>query len=140
MAELKTRPTRAGVTRFVAALEDPRRRKESRELLRLFREVTGKRPVLWGTSIIGYGQYHYRYRSGREGDWMVTGFSPRKQALSIYIMPGFGRYTALMKRLGKYRTGVSCLYVRKLEDVDVDVLRELVAASVADMATLYPCR
>ena len=101
-------------------------------------EVTGEPPVMWGDSIVGFGTYHYRYKSGREGDWPRTGFSPRKQYLAIYIMPGFDSYEALLARLGKHRTSVSCLYINKLADVDLDVLREIIAESHQEMARRYP--
>ena len=133
MADLKTRENDADVVRFLDAVEHPRRRADAFALLDLFRDVTGEEPRMWGPSIVGFGKYHYVYDSGREGDWMLTGFSPRKQNLSLYIMPGFEAYEGLLGRLGKHRTGRSCLYVNTLEDVDLDVLRELVAASVAEM-------
>lgn len=94
---------------------------------------------MWSTSIVGFGTYHYKYESGREGDWPVTGFSPRKQSLTIYVMPGFSRYGSLMRKLGKYKTGKSCLYLKNLDDVDQQVLRELLIRSVADMKKLYEC-
>ena len=140
MADLKTRPGRASVSRFIDGIENEQRRRDCRTLMRMMKQVTGKRAVLWGGSIAGYGRYHYRYRSGREGDWFVTGFSPRKQYLTIYIMPGFEKYPDLMGRLGRYKTGRSCLYLRRLDDVDQEALAGLVARSVADMAGLYECR
>ncbi len=138
MTDLKTKPTGRSVSAFVAAIEDRNRRRECRELLKLMREVTGLRPKLWGSSIIGYGTYHYRYATGREGDWFLTGFSPRKSAISIYIMSGFSGSGNLMKKLGKHKTGVGCLYVRKLEDVDQLVLRELIRDSVEKLKKMYP--
>jgi hypothetical protein len=96
-------------------------------------EVTGSEPVMWGPSIVGFGSYHYTYASGREGDWMLSAFSPRKRNLTLYIMAGFERYDEIMKRLGKFKTGSSCLYINKLDDIDRDVLRELVTESVAHM-------
>lgn len=137
MADVKTKKNRASVQQFLAGVENEKRRKDARAVLKLMREVTGEKPAMWGPSIVGFGSYHYRYESGREGDWMLTGFSPRKQALTLYIMGGFPRHDALMKELGKYRTGKSCLYVNKLEDIDLDVLRELVADSVAYMRETY---
>ena len=101
-------------------------------------EVTGEPPVIWGDSIVGFGTYHYRYKSGREGDWPRTGFSPRKQYLAIYIMPGFSNYEALLARLGKHRTSVSCLYINKLADVDMNVLRQIITAAYKEMAKRYP--
>ena len=130
MASLKTRPTRKSVTAFIAAIKDPARRADCRTVMRLMREATGAPPRMWGPSIVGYGRYHYKYKSGREGDWFVAGFSPRKQNLTLYIMSGFSRNGALMKRLGKYKTGSSCLYINRLADVDHAVLRELIEESV----------
>lgn len=139
MAVLKTKPTSASVSAFLASVDDERRRRDAREVLALMKEITGKRPKLWGTSIIGFGSYHYKYASGREGDWPVTGFSPRKQNLVVYVMPGFSRYESLMRRLGKYKLGKSCLYLKRLDDVDRDVLRRLIARSVSDMKKSYRC-
>ncbi len=102
------------------------------------REETGCRAKMWGNRIVGYDQYHYRYATGNEGDWPITGFGASKRELSIYIMPGFSKYQSLMKKLGKHRTGKSCLYIRRLEDVDTEVLRKLIARSVADMRKKYP--
>jgi len=133
MSELKTKPTEASVTAFLKAIDVPATRSDCRQLSALMRELTGQRPKMWGTSIVGFGSYHYRYRTGREGDWFVVGFSPRKQNLTIYLMPGFARYPALMKKLGKYKTGKCCLYVKRLDDVDRNVLRQLVTRAVKDM-------
>ena len=131
MAENKTQKTGASVDGFLAALEHPRRREDGRALLRMMREVTGLEPEMWGPSIIGFGDYHYRYASGREGDFFLVGFSPRKQSLSLYLPAGFPEYGALLAALGKHRKAASCLYVNKLADVDLAVLRELVARSFA---------
>lgn len=139
MAELKTKATKASVAAFLRTVDDERKRNDAREVMALMKDVTGKRPKMWGPSIVGFGSYHYRYGSGREGDWPVTGFSPRKQYLTIYIMPGFSRYAPLMKKLGKYKTGKSCLYLKNLDDVDRKVLRRLVARSVTDMKKMYEC-
>lgn len=139
MAELKTKASNASVSAFLQSVDGEQKRRDAREILALMKEVTGKRPKMWGTSIVGFGSYHYKYQSGREGDWPVTGFSPRKQNLAVYIMPGFSRYSSLMNRLGKYKTGKSCLYIRRLGDVDQKVLRQLVTRSVADMKKLYDC-
>ncbi|MDE2848258.1 MAG: DUF1801 domain-containing protein [Gemmatimonadota bacterium] len=138
MSDLKTRPTDASVEAFIDAVDHPRRREDARTLLDLMQRVTGEQPVMWGPSIVGYGSYHYRYASGQEADWPVVGFSPRKQNLSIYIMTGFEASDALLSRLGKHKTGKSCLYVNKLADVDLDVLEKLVRASVAEMKRRYP--
>lgn len=139
MAELKTKASNASVSAFLQSVDGEQKRRDARDILALMKEVTGKRPRMWGTSIVGFGSYHYKYQSGREGDWPVTGFSPRKQNLAVYIMPGFSRYSSLMNRLGKYKTGKSCLYLRRLGDVDQKVLRQLVTRSVADMKKLYDC-
>lgn len=130
MAENKTQPTDASVDEFLDAVENDRRRADAKQVLELMRAVTGEEPVMWGSSIVGFGEYHYRYESGREGDFFLAGFSPRKANLVLYIMSGFRRHAELMKRLGKHRTGSSCLYINKLDDVDLDVLRELVGRSV----------
>ncbi len=131
MAELKTRKNDASVEDFLESVEDEGKRADSRAVLDLMRRVTGEEPAMWGGSIVGFGSYHYKYASGREGDWMKVGFSPRKQSLTLYIMSGFARFDELMARLGKHSTGKSCLYIKKLEDVDLEVLEELVRESVA---------
>ena len=130
MAVLKTQKTDASVTDFLNAVEHPQRRADSFAVLELMSEITGEEPSMWGSSIVGFGTYTYRYTSGREGDWPLTGFSPRKRNLTLYITSGFDRYEALLAKLGKFRTGKSCLYVNWLEDVNVDVLRELIRQSV----------
>lgn len=133
MAELKTKPTGASVASFLRALDDPEQRADAKTLSKLMREATGCRAKLWGTSIVGFDTYHYRYASGQEGDWPIVAFAPRKRDLSVYIMPGFSKYGRLMKKLGKHKTGRSCLYIKRLSDVDVDVLRDLIETSVTDM-------
>jgi hypothetical protein len=130
MADLKTAPTKASVRAFLATVDGPQRRKDCDVLLRMMKRITRANPVMWGPSIVGFGRYRYRYASGREGDWFLTGFSPRKQALTVYIMAGFKRHAALMKQLGRHSTGSSCLYIKRLEDVDVGVLEELIRESV----------
>ena len=137
MADNKTQPTDADPEEFLNRIQDETKRQDCFRILNLMKQITRKKPVMWGPSIIGFGQYHYRYASGREGDFFVTGFSPRRHNLTIYIMPGFARYPALMKKLGKYKTGSSCLYVRTLEDVDMATLKELITQSVAHMAKAY---
>ena len=134
MAELKTRKSDADVEAFLDRIENDKRREDCRAVVELLADVTGEPPVMWGGSIIGFGSYHYRYASGREGDWMAAGVSPRKQSLTLYIMTGFPRHEALMKKLGRYTTGKSCLYIRKLADVDMAVLRELVRESVEQVS------
>ena len=138
MAQNKTQPTPQKVSEFIASIEDTRKRAECRELMKLMRETTGKRAKMWGTSIVGFGNYHYKYASGREGDFFLTGFSPRKQALTVYIINGFEPHAKLMEKLGKFKTGKSCLYVKSLDDIDRSVLAKLVEASVAYMRKKYP--
>jgi len=130
MAELKTKPNEASIEKFLNSIKDEKKRNDANKILELMKKTTKEEPVMWGTSIIGFGTYHYKYASGREGDWFLTGFSPRKQNLTLYIMSGFKRYDELMKKLGKYKTGSSCLYINKLEDGDMKVLKELITESV----------
>ncbi len=130
MSSPKTQPNDADVGAFVEAIEHEGRREDARALVAMMGDITGEEPVMWGDSIVGFGRYEYRYASGREGEWFVAGFSPRKQAMTLYIMSGFKKHDSLLKKLGKHSTGRSCLYVKKLADVDLDVLKELVAASV----------
>lgn len=129
MAEMKTRPEDTSVEAFLESVADEKRRADTKAVVAMMREVTGEQPRMWGGSMIGFGSYHYQYESGREGDWFLTGVSPRKSALTLYIMAGFDRYEELMARLGKHTTGRSCLYIKRLEDVDLDVLRELIDRS-----------
>lgn len=133
----KTTQTDASVEDFLAGVENVRRREDARTVAAMMERVTGEPPRMWGPSIIGFGRYHYRYESGREGTLPLTGVSPRKQALTVYIMPGFSSYDDLMARLGRHRTGRSCLYINKLDDVDMAVLEDLVAKSVAWMRDKY---
>ena len=134
MSELKTQVNDASAEDFVQSVPDETKRKDSQELLKLFSKVTGEQPKMWGSSIVGYGKYHYKSeRSRQEGDWMMTGFSPRKQNLTLYIMNGFGEYGDLLKKLGKHKVSVGCLYINKLADVDLTVLEQLVAKSYAAM-------
>ena len=138
MAELKTKATDASVEAFLHGVENEKKREDAFAILALMEEVTGEPPKLWGSSIIGFGSYHYKYASGHEGDACLTGFSPRKQNLVLYILAGFDQYDALLAKLGKYKTGKSCLYINKLADVDQTVLRELVSQSVAHMRATNP--
>ena len=137
MAELKTKETEASVDAFLAAVENERRQRDALVVKEIMERVTGWQPKMWGPSIVGFGRYHYKYDSGRKGDYLVTGFSPRKQALTVYIMPGFSGFPELMERLGKYKTSVSCLYINKLEDVDLEVLEELIRGGVDCMRERY---
>lgn len=133
MAQLKTQKNDAGVEEFLDGVANERKRQDSYAILELMQDVTGEEPAMWGTSIIGFGSYHYKYASGRENDWFLVGFSPRKQNLTLYIMSGFDEYESLLADLGKYKTGKSCLYINKLVDVDLSTLRELIEKSVAHM-------
>jgi hypothetical protein len=135
MAELKTKETTASVSKFIDKIADPVRREDCRAVADIMRDVTGEEPKMWGSSIVGFGRYHYKYASGREGDWPITGFSPRKGDLTLYIMGGFDSFSDLMKDLGKYKTGKSCLYIKKLADIDLGVLRKLVKQSVKLMSS-----
>jgi hypothetical protein len=137
MSTNKTMPTGQGVDDFLAGLSDERQRKESYVLIDLMRRVTGEEPVMWGASIIGFGSYHYVYESGHEGDAILAGFSPRSGKFAVYIMAGFDGYPAILERLGKYKTGKSCLYVKRLDDIHLSVLEELVAESVSYMRERY---
>ena len=130
MAELKTKRNKGDVDTFLNSVSDKKKRQDSFTVLELMRQVTGEEPEMWGDSIVGFGSYHYKYASGREGDWFVTGFSPRKQNLTLYIMSGFDEYDQLLVKLGKHSTGKSCLYIKQIEDVDLDVLKKLVQKSV----------
>jgi hypothetical protein len=130
MAELKTKRNDQSVDEFLNRVEDKKKREDCFAILHLMKEVTSTEPGMWGNSIVGFGSYHYKYESGREGEWFLTGFSPRKQNLTLYIMSGFTRYNELLKKLGKYKTGKSCLYIKKLEDIDIRILKELVTQSV----------
>lgn len=138
MTGQKTVPTEQDVTAFLNRAEPEARVAEGHRLDAVFRRVTGWQPRIWGASIVGYGQYDYRYASGRSGTFLATGFSPRKRELSIYIMPGYQDYGAILSRLGKHRIGKSCLYIRSLSDVDQDALAELIAAGLHDLRRLWP--
>ena len=133
MAKLKTQKTDASVEDFLKGVADERKREDSFAILELMQDVTGEEPAMWGTSIVGFGTYRYKYASGREGEWFLTGFSSRKRNLTLYIMAGFENYESLLADLGKYKTGKSCLYIDKLEDVDIPTLRELIRQSVAHL-------
>lgn len=134
MNELKTKVNNADVNKFIQAVTDDKRRKDGFVLLEIFTRLTGEKPKMWGKSIIGFGQYHYKSEKSRqEGDWMLTGFSPRKQALTLYLMLGHADYSDLLSRLGKYKTGMGCLYINRLEDVDHAVLEDLIKKSYTNM-------
>lgn len=138
MAALKTRPTNASVDAFLDGVDPDDRREDARRLLAMMQRVTQEPPRMWGDRIVGFGSYHYRYASGREGDWPLVGLSPGKRNLTLYIMPGFDDYQPLLARLGKHRTGKSCLYLNKLQGIDMRALEDLIRQSVADMRRRYP--
>ena len=129
MSGNKTIPNSASVDGFLYKISQPQKKEDAIFLLEMMKEITGEIPVMWGPSIIGFGSYHYKYASGREGDMMLTGFSPRKQNFSLYIMAGFERYETLLEKLGKHGKGKSCLYIKRLADIDIDVLKALITSS-----------
>ena len=133
MAELKTKQTDASVKDFLNQIKDEERRNDCLTVAKIMEEITGSKPKMWGPSIVGFGTYHYKYASGREGDWPITGFSPRKKDLTLYITSGFTDYADLMKQLGKHSTGKSCLYVKRLSDIHLSTLKKLIRESVKQM-------
>lgn len=133
----KTKPTRQRPEDFIASIENETRRSDAMRLLALFRETTSLAPKMWGPSMIGFGRYHYKYESGREGDFMLTGFSPRKSSLVVYIMPGYRDMSEPLSRLGKHKLGKSCLYINKLADIDEAVLQEIIRDGVQYMRARY---
>ena len=137
MSDLKTKPNSQSVATFIDAVENESKRQDAHHLLHIMQEVTGEEPMMWGDSIVGFGTYHYVYESGREGDWMLAGFSPRKQNLTVYLMGGFDNQQELLKKLGKVKSSVSCLYVKKLSDIDLDVLKEMIKLSVETVKKRY---
>jgi hypothetical protein len=134
VAKLKTQPNDQDVVTFLNGIADEKKRRDCFAILNLMKDFTQAEPVMWGDSIVGFGSYHYCYESGREGDWFLTGFSPRKQNLTLYIMSGFDQYDALLGNLGKHTTGKACLYIKRLDDIDLPTLKELVRGSVEHMA------
>jgi hypothetical protein len=133
-AKLKTQKNNADVEKFLDSIEDSQRRKDTEIVIQMMKEASSEEPIMWGKSIIGFGTYNYKYTSGREGEWMRIGLSPRKQSLSVYVMDGFAEYHELLNRLGKHKTGKACLYIKRLEDVDMGVLRELIKRSYDSQA------
>lgn len=140
MAELKTRKTKASVGAFMDSIGDPRQRIDCRKIAAMMRKATGSRARMWGTSIIGFGSYCYSNSAGRNFEWMLTGFSPRKRSISIYIMPGFRKFEPLLEKLGRHKTGKSCLYLKRLDDVDEEILQKLIGDSVKLMRKTYPTK
>jgi hypothetical protein len=137
MAELKTKKTAASVEDFLAGISPEKKRKDAIALCDLMKKVTKLEPKMWGASMVGFGDYHYKYASGHEGDSFLVGFSPRKQNLTLYVMPGFDNYDELLSKLGKYKTGKGCLYIHSLDDIDVPTLRALIQRTLADMKKMY---
>ena len=138
MTELKTKLTQASVDDCLDAIQDEQMRQDCRTVAKIMQAVANAEPRMWGDSIVGFGSYHYRYASGREGDWPLTGFSPRKQNLTLYIMAGFEQYDDLLRKLGKHARGKSCLYIKRLSDVHLPTLKKLVQASVRHMQKNNP--
>lgn len=134
MADLKTKPTDHSVEQFLNGIPNEERRRDCFTILEIMKQFTQAEPKLWGESIIGFGSYHYKYASGREGDWFLTGFSPRKQSLTLYLMAGFEQYNDLLKTLGKHKVGKSCLYINRLEDIHLPTLEKLIGESVRHMS------
>jgi hypothetical protein len=130
MADLKTIPTKVSVDKFLRGITDEKKRADCYQILELMKKITKAEPKMWGTSIVGFGRFHYVYESGHAGDWFLAGFSPRKQNLTIYLMGGFEGCTDLLNQLGKYSTGKGCLYINKLADVDLKILRKLIGRSI----------
>lgn len=137
MTELKTKQNDASVAAFLDGIEHVKRQADTRAVCGLMAQTTGWKATMWGKTIIGFGAYEYRYESGRSGRWMMVGLSPRKTSLTVYIMPGFAGFADLMKKLGKYKTGKSCLYINKLEDVDQSILEKLIVQSIDVMKDRY---
>lgn len=137
MAELKTKQTKQSVAAFLKTVTDEQKRQDTDTVIEIMRAATKTDPVMWGTSIIGFGTYRYKYATGREGDWMIVGLSPRKQNLTLYIMPGFAEYGDLLAKLGKHACGSSCLYIKRLSDIDLPTLKKLITLSVAFMKKKY---
>lgn len=137
MSDLKTKPNDQSVHSFLNTIEDDQKREVAFSLLELMKQITKKEPKMWGPSIVGFDSYHYKYDSGREGDWFITGFSPRKNNFSIYIMAGFDRFDDLMQKLGKHKTGKSCLYINHMDDINMKILQELIRESCEYMKKKY---
>jgi len=138
--ELKTKKNSASVANLINTIGEPQKRADAKKVLAIMKKITGEKPVMWGASIIGFGTYSYKYASGQEGDWMITGFSPRKANLTIYIMPGYNLSQPLLRKLGKHKIGKSCLYINKLEDIDLKILEQLIDKGYKEMKKKYPIR
>ena len=140
MSGNKTVENDASVESFINAVDNEQKRRDSWDLIAMMQEITGCQPKMWGSSMVGFGSYHYKYESGREGDMLVTGFSPRKTAMALYVLPGFRDFEAQLAKLGPCKTGKSCLYLKNLEGVDRDVLEEIISTSVDLMKSRYDCK
>lgn len=140
MAENKTKQTKASVDKFINSIKEETEREDCYKIIKLMKSITKEEPKMWGPSIIGFGSYHYKYASGREGDMCITGFSPHKQNISLYLMGGFEKQKTQLKKLGKHKTGKGCLYIKTLNDVDVKILKEMIVQSVKEMKKLYPIK
>ena len=138
MASNKTKPTSASVTEFLNKIEDPKKKSDCFKLIEMMHQITNQEPKMWGNSIVGFGQYHYKYKSGRQGEWFLTGFAPRKQNLSLYLMCDLKNKTLPFQRLGKHKKSVGCLYIKQLEDVNTQVLEEIISKAVEYTKSLYP--
>jgi len=136
MPERKTKANTASVEKFLNGIEDEQRRQDCFRVLQLMKAATKTEPAMWGASIVGFGRYRYKYESGTKGEWFLMGFSPRKQDLTLYIMSGLERYSALLKKLGKHKTGRACLYIKRLDDVDESTLKQLIERSLTDLAAM----
>ncbi len=137
MADLKTVPNQQSVDAFIDSIEPEWKRGDAREMLRLIGEITGEKPTMWGNSIVGFGNYHYKYESGREGDWFLAGFSPRKQNMTVYMMGGFDGQDGMLEKLGKHKKSVGCLYIKKLVDIDINILGKMIRKSVKTLKERY---
>jgi hypothetical protein len=140
VAENKTRETAVSVNRFLNSVSDTARREECYTLIDLMKKITGEKPKMWGTSIIGFGKYHYKYKSGREGDICIAGFSPRKKNLTVYLMPSVDSFKPLISKLGNFKNGISCLYFKSLKDIDLKILEKILFESVKLMKEKYPSK
>ncbi len=137
MTDNKTKPTDESVEAYLSKITSETKHNDSVELLKMMKQITKQKPVLWGPGLIGFGEYHYKYESGREGDWFMTGFSPRAANISIYIMSGLDKYSELLKKLGRHKIGKGCLYIKNLDDIDRNVLKQLITKSYKSMITNY---
>ncbi len=134
----KTKPSSLTVTQYIKGLKNPQQQQDAKELVKIIKRATKEKPVMWGKSIVGFGKYHYKYDSGREGDFMRSAFSVRKSNITVYVMPGVKKYESQLKKIGKHKTGVSCLYIRNLETIDKKILEDIVTKAYKEMGKLYP--